>query len=341
MRTFVIVMLFIMLSVPAGAASLFKRPIQAYWENDIGIVSESSDKYYTNGLRLNIGLNDRDGAPPGWATEFRTWYCDEEKIGLNLCRRMNGGVESASVSLANVFYTPADITIARPQPLDRPWAGYMYAAGTVQITDGDGKREQHTIEAQLGILGPGAGGRTLQTWWHDVINDPDTPSGWHHQLRNEPVLNFIYTQSSRFGGSSADVILSRGASVGTLMVYPMARVTARLGKNITGFPVMPIAATAARTGEREPFEAYLLVGAEGRYVLHNALLDGGFFNDGPSVKKTNFVHDTLAGASIRFHSFRLTYNFVRRSEEFTPPPFRRHGRHAVNSLFIAYEPVFR
>jgi hypothetical protein len=119
----------------------------------------------------------------------------------------------------------------------------------------------------------------------------------------------------------------------------------RAGYHVTGFPnpILPEAvdfATAAplHLAPRPRTEAYVMVGADARYVLHNATIDGGTFRNGPSVERTPFVHDYRMGFSVRRDSLRVSYNFVVRSHEFTPPIGRRDTDHRYHSLAVGWEP---
>ena len=337
MRTWfgLVVAMFLAMFLAASAAGE-QRPVLFYWENDSirAPYGGGTDEDYTNGLRLMVGGKDRK-----WAEAVENFHCDTlQKLGL--CRGMPQVRRSVTYGFTHQFYTPRSITAARPQPLDRPWAGYMYASATVQLTDGD--NEQHVIEGQLGILGQGAGAQYVQSRWHQFIGDPRAPAGWHNQVKNEPVANLLYTYNflHRIGdGSHADVIVSPGLMLGTLQTYPAIGATVRLGRNITGFPVVIIPAARGGNEERPRWEGYLMGGADVRYVVHNATLDGGFFNDdGPSVDRKPLVHDLRVGFSVRRDSFRISYNFVKRSAEFTPPP-GRDGRHSFHSLALGWEPA--
>lgn len=226
------------------------RPWQFYWENDIGVFTEGTDQYYTNGLRLSVGLKEDE--EPQKVRDFRDWYC---RRSFQPCRRMESGegrvVESLAFALTHQFWTPQVKTIAEPQPFDRPWAGYMYVSAIVQIVDDTAEKEQHLIEAQVGILGPGAGAAYVQTKWHELINSAK-PLGWSNQLVNEPVLNLVYVQNRRVWtrGDNADLIVSPGGILGTLFTYPSLGFTARAGWNISGFPAMPLAPSAGSARAR-------------------------------------------------------------------------------------------
>lgn len=295
------------------------------WENDsFGFITrEFTDENYTNGLRLDVGS-------PGehqWAQNVEKLYCRSTLCGEGPRTR------AVSYGFTHQFYTPLRIDIVSRRP-DRPWAGLMFASATLRLNDG--KNLQHVLEGQLGILGQAAGAHYIQSRWHQLIGYDVQPIGWHKQLRNEPIVNLLYAYNRRFpigSNDHADVIASPGFTLGTLNTHPSLSATLRFGRNVRGFPVGPIERDA-RYEPRPKFEAYGLVGGDARYVINNATLDGGFFRDGPSVNRKDFVYDTRIGVSIRVHSIRLAYTIVNRSAEFT----ERASEQTFHSLALAFEP---
>lgn len=322
-----IISLIISFASVAFAQPREQRSVLFHWENDslASIAGESTDENYTNGLRLDIGS-------PGehrWADHVESLYCG----AFHLCGGKAKRTQVVSYGFTHQFYTPARIQIAAPQPRDRPWAGLMYLSATLQLNDGGNK--QHAFEGKLGILGQGAGAQYVQSRWHQFIGYDVEPLGWHNQLKNEPLVNLLYTYNRRIPigeNDHADAILSPGFALGTLTTYSTLGATFRLGHHLSGFPVKPI---AEREIDRPRLEFYVMGGADARYVLNNATLDGGFFHNGPSVDRKNFVRDLRLGWSVRYGSFRLTYNLVMRSPEFVS---RRDVNQNFHSLGVGWEP---
>ena len=86
--------------------------------------------------------------------------------------------------LGHNLYTPRSIAVSAPQPLDRPWAAWLYLGGVAQRARDD---RIDTIELDLGLVGPAALGRDVQSGWHRLIGSPQ-PQGWQHQIPNEPAF---------------------------------------------------------------------------------------------------------------------------------------------------------
>ncbi|HVR37915.1 MAG TPA: lipid A-modifier LpxR family protein, partial [Thermoanaerobaculia bacterium] len=183
-----------------------------YWENDNFGIGRKSDRFYTNGVKVTMGLT-----PSEWpslsarAQTFRIDFCKKTP----LCSP-NQPVESLSVVFGQNFYTPQDITIPTPQPNDRPWAGWLYTGLALAIVDAP-QKVQNTFEVQLGILGPGAGAGATQTYIHkDLGFSNHIPAGWHNQLKNEPTLNVIYKHARRYGNNTRDIVPEGGVALGTV-----------------------------------------------------------------------------------------------------------------------------
>jgi lipid A 3-O-deacylase len=286
---------------------------QFYIENDI---ISGTDRYYTNGIKLGGGLN------PGPLIE-RIFQRPAEQV----LRRFSDNPDGVSVGLflGQNIYTPKDITIAAPQPFDRPWAAWLYLGGVAQSVSGD---RLQTVELDIGVIGPAALGKEVQTAVHEAI-DSDHPRGWHNQLRNEPGLMLTYMEKWRFGPQTGVQLVPHfGASMGNVMTLARAGFTVRTGQNMTGFgpdTIEPGGAMLQRVRLNDPKsqqprrEWYLFGGADFRAVAHNIFVDGSLFRSGPSVDSREFVYDFKAGFSVRYRPVRFSFTNIWRSEEFRTP----------------------
>ncbi len=300
-------------------------------ENDAIAISDPSDEHYTNGLRV-FGLRHPEFAPR-WAKSFKDWWCNRACPERPMLEPIVGFAAGQNL------YTPDDLTVRGLIPDDRPYAGWLYGAALLQITD-DQLSRQHAFELQLGVIGPEAGGEWVQSELHELI-DSAPPLGWDNQLPTEPAINLIYGYRRRLGNSNLDLVPHIGGALGTIMVSANAGATVRAGWNISGFPQTLIPTTATPlTVERKDWEIYLFAGIDGRAVAHNIFLDGTVFSDSHSVEKEDFVYDVTGGLSLRYGDWRLQYTFVRRSEEFFPRRGSTDGTHDYGSIAIGIERSF-
>lgn len=289
----------------------YSNEFQLYVENDMW---SGTDRYYTNGIKFGFGtdagtLADLLNAP-----------------SESLLRRLTDG--SGCVQLGLFFgqnmYTPRRITVAGPQPADRPWAAWLYVGGVAQRVE---ERKLQTVELDVGVVGPAALGRQVQTRWHQLIG-VDEPLGWANQIPNQPGVLVAFVEKVKYRTGNFEVVPHFGGSLGNVMTLARAGGIVRWGRNMTGFgpdTIEPggamLQATRVRSGEggKSGLEWYVFAGADARAVAYNIFLDGPWFRTSPNVERRPLVYDWTAGVSVRVSTVRLSLTRVHRSEEFTTP----------------------
>jgi len=332
-------MLFLLPPAPAMAAEAAQPfrceattacEFQLYVEND---VLAGTDRYYTNGIKFGGGMR----ADP--LIEFLFQAPAQEVL-----RRIDSTprVVHMGLFIGQQLYTPRHITVARPQPLDRPWAAWTYVGGVAQSVAANRLR---TVELNLGVVGPAALGEPVQTGWHRLIG-ADRPRGWDNQLRNEPGVLLSVLQKWRHGPARGfQVVPHAGASVGNVMTLARAGGTVRFGDNMYGFGPDTIEPGGAmlQSSRREDdpegsgkSEWFVFIGLDARAVAYNVFLDGNLLRSGPSVDRRVFVYDIKAGFSARVSQVRLSFTHTRRSEEFTTPA-GSGGTQGFHSFNIGWE----
>lgn len=288
-----------------GAAAQEAGEFQLFVENDAWA---NTDRYYTNGIKL--GLGGRIKLLREQAEGLLHWLSPMEG-------RPGGGDMKFGLFAGQNLYTPKSIRIAAPQPDDRPWAAWLYLGAVAQrVVD----RRMDTVEIDVGMVGPGAGGRQVQTEWHKLVDAP-RPMGWANQLPNEVGVLASYLQKRRFGSDTFDVVPHAGVTVGNVMTLARLGGIARFGSGMGGFgpdSIEPGGAMLQNWRRREGAgdEAFVFVGLDHRLVARNIFLDGTMFRDSPSVDRHPHVYDLSAGASLRWRELRLSWTRIWRSEEF-------------------------
>lgn len=265
------------------------------------------DHHYTNGLQLAVSA-DRMPLP----------------AFLRALPPLSGGDRPRiTLSLGQRIYTPTDKTRDTPDPLDRPYAGWLYAMADLRVRNGNAV---DSIQASLGVIGPAAMGRQTQNTYHALIG-ADKSRGWDAQLKNEPALLVGYERAwpsllqAQFKGLTADVSPKMGATVGTVYTYANAGAVLRVGRNLPDdFSATDISLGPPRDGYRPAgtgFGWYAWVGTDVRAVGWNTFLDGNLSDDGPSVDRKPFGYDLQAGLAAVWGRSRLGFTIVRRSKEFS------------------------
>ncbi len=313
--------------VPAHASSLDE--IQIFVENDF---LAGTDRYYSNGLKLGFGAQKE-----AWPEPVQHWL-------ESVYRYLGQDKEyEQGFFLGQNIYTPRDIKIAEAQPNDRPWAGWLYAGWVLQRLDTASPRPTlDTLELDIGVIGPPALAKQVQTQWHKLIGAPE-PRGWANQLPAEPGLMVGYLKKWKFGNDTLDIIPHAGATVGTVQTFARAGGIVRLGRNLSGFGPDSVEAggamlqsSHAKSPGRSRFEYYLFTGFDVRAVAYNVFLDGNFFRSSPSVDRKDGVYDVLLGLSLRYRAARLSLTQIRRSEEFSVNG-NGGGRQTFHSLNFGLE----
>jgi lipid A 3-O-deacylase len=293
------------------------------WENDIGF----SDRWYTNGMRATKSqlTKDSNKAHDKFLSFLADRWCDNK-----------GGCTVRGQALGQNFYTPGDITVAGPQPDDRPWAGWLYYGVTAQKVIDHGSME--SLEIDLGIVGPAAGGKFVQKTWHELVGARE-PRGWGNQLRNEPGVMVTWVKRVRlFASQSIDFTGHHGWNAGNVMTALAIGGTLRMGKGLCGYGTPPIPSTVLLGADPSPAlldknasdercapgnrrsEWYGFLYGELRLVAHNIFLDGNTFRDSHSVDKKHAVADYGFGVSVlRRNNRRVTFMRINRTPEFTAP----------------------
>jgi len=292
------------LAIPAPPAG---SELQFFVENDM---LANTDRYYTNGLKLGIGLPFELLQTPA-AQVLRSFDPD------------NGDDVQVGLFLGQNIYTPRDITIAAPQPNDRPWAAWLYLGGVAQRARNN---RLDTVELDLGVVGPAALGEEVQKNWHSLIGVKQ-PKGWDNQSKSEPAFMISYLQKRKFmfgGNEHADLILHGGGSLGTVMTHARIGGLLRFGWRLNGFgpdTIEPGGAmlhgTRAQGAKEYAGTSWsVFAGVDHRLVAYNIFLDGPVFRDGPSVESNRHVRDWSLGFGMRVDKLRFSWTRVARSEEF-------------------------
>ena len=312
---FRLILLITLFGALASSAGAQLRPpegseFQLFVENDM---LARSDRYYTNGIKFGGGAPFDILQLP--ATELLRQLAPESSSTIHL-----------GLFLGQNLYTPRSIKVKEPQPFDRPWAAWLYLGGVAQRAR-DNRLD--TVEIDLGLVGPSALGKEVQSGWHKLIGVA-RPQDWHNQIPNEPafMVSWLAKIKHMLGseqGVDLELIPHGGATLGTVMTLARAGGILRLGQHLTGFGPDTIEPGGAllqnmrrdiEPGRAHGVEWYVFAGLDHRLIARNIFLDGTVFRDSPSVRSRAHVYDVTAGVSLRIDAVRMSITRVRRSEEF-------------------------
>ncbi|MGF1605441.1 MAG: lipid A deacylase LpxR family protein [Rhodothalassiaceae bacterium] len=300
---------------------------------DNDLYARAGDRHYTNGLRIAYGFK------PGVRSPLLNWLGALTVLDADPARR------EYEIAVGQNLYTPEDLSIAEPQPLDRPYAAWLYAELGVRVHR-PGVEEGLSIS--LGVVGPAALGEETQRFIHDITNSIN-PLGWDNQLRNEPALLIRYRRSwfvplnnASAAGPAIDLVPRLGLDLGNVFTDAGAGVNLRIGSTLPERDMpqrIPLGLSGIASRFEPPaggIEWLIFAGAQVRGVAHNIFLDGNSFRDGPAVERRPFQWDATIGAQIVFDLFsiptQIAVTHVWRSREFE----QQIGRNRFGSLTVGF-----
>lgn len=281
-------------------------------ENDF--FGNGTDKDFTNGIRftyMDIGANQ----------PFYVDWIDR----LSPTFKVNKTTVSY-FSFGQNLYTPQDIKTTELNPNDRPYAAFTYiSGGLATATD----NHIDNAELTLGLVGPSAAGKVVQTEFHKLIH-ADKPMGWQHQIKDEPgiILSLerqwpLFLAARLNNGYRVRITPHVGGSLGNIYTYANTGVTLTLTPDDTSLQAQPMRVRPAIPGggfflagkKNWSWMAYL--GFDTRLMGRNIFLDGNTFKDSHSVNKRYVVFDASAGITANYNNFRIGYSLNWRSREFS------------------------
>jgi hypothetical protein len=311
----------------------------AMHENDL---FANTDCDYTSGVKLSWVSPDLNeyreaGVVPEFIYHISDYlpFINETAIQRNV-----------AINIGQNMYTPEDTTTSTPNPLDRPYCGWLYLGiGFHNKTD----RWLDIIEINFGVVGPASLARDTQKFIHDHIRG-DEVNGWDYQIGNEPAVNIVCERKVRFWrlgdayGPAADAFVHLGGSLGTLYTYANTGFTMRAGWNlptdfgtttirIAGDVNDPAETDDPRIRAKARWGIHFFGDVDGRAVLRDGTLDGNLFSDSVSVDKLPFVLDASFGASLVAGRWKFSYAQVARSKEFHAQP---EEWHVFGSISVSY-----
>jgi hypothetical protein len=314
------------------------------YENDSRFMT---DRFYTSGVQLSKKRStDNRGK---WARRTIAKAC-----GWLDCN--DARILSIQSNLGQLMYTPRNIRVREPQPLDRPWAGLLYYEHVYSLLSPD-QRVLTTFTGQLGVTGKLSLAEQFQRGFHHLIDRPQ-PLGWDNQIGGS--LGILASAEQRTAREALSFDLPHDVrfntatywrlAAGTIQTYAAAGVAVVIGKDLPAVsPPPPGIGNKIATGEARssagltscmvPWVQCSAFGSvEARVVAYNAFLDGRPFSDDPQVKRRPFVHDLVVGSRFDFPETRtashgpwfLQVKITRRSPEFRSSiPVPRHRVAAV------------
>jgi lipid A 3-O-deacylase len=286
-------------------------------ENDSkNIGGPGSDQAYSNGVHFSY-VYARDQVPK-WAPK----YLRESDLFKS---ELTGSTANFGLSLNHQIFTPNNIHVAGLEANDRQYAAWLNFAFSVLLKN---HVRSQSIDLSLGVIGPAAGGESVQNSFHRLIGT-EKAAGWGNQLKTEPAVQLTYQQRLNFveikNGHDTyfDLIPMLGGGLGNVFIGLHLGLLARLGYNLPD----DIGPSRPSGGDSESFVApmgtgesrassYIFAGIRGNVVGRNVFLDGNTFQPSHHVTKYPVTAETEIGLAMQLRPVSITWRFVVRSPDF-------------------------
>lgn len=320
-----------LLPAQAFADAPKKKPAVTSVTTENDFFGGGTDRNYSNGVRIERVSAADDVFPAlNWVANRLPWL-DLDRTDLR-----------QGFALSHVIFTPEDIHTPAADSLDRPYAAWLAVSGTVTASDED---TQDTLQVNLGIVGPSAGGEFIQNNWHKVIG-LDQALGWESQLRDEPGIEIIGQRLQTWPGPELPMGLETdfGAHItgalGNVRTYAGGGMTARIGWDLdSSFGPPRIRPALSGAGEfipgtvEDPLGGYIFVGGDVRAVARDMFLDGNLWRDGPRVDdRRTVVADLQIGAAVHYQNVQVAFTIVNRTEQFK----RQKGPQRFGAISLSF-----
>ncbi|APQ16373.1 lipid A deacylase LpxR family protein [Maribacter hydrothermalis] len=217
------------------------------------------------------------------------------------------------LALEHIGFTPSNFVSSDIQIDDRPFAAAIYLKSFVIAVD-TLQKSRFSQSLTLGLIGPGAFGKEMQTEIHRLIENK-TPGGWDNQIQNDLVLNYRIGHEKQLFNYKDIAILNAVTSLqlGTLFT------NASIGFNTTvGLLDNPF----SRNTKPSKFKFYAFVQPTFNVVGYDATLQGGIFtNDNPytisSKNMERFTAQIDYGLILKYRKLYLEYTRISITKEFS------------------------
>jgi lipid A 3-O-deacylase len=231
------------------------------FDNDI---LDNTDRFYTNGLRLDLIVPALNHSPLGWLM-IPYW---------------GRGINYYGISLVQNLYTPSTTKIPGIQYGDRPFASYLYFS-TFRITLDKEKRNRTTSELAIGIIGPDSYGDYVQQKFHSTVINNSEPDGWVYQVHNDLVLNYNFMiEHGIIQTRKVDLSVNGSGSLGTLYTNLSGGLHFRAGLLNPYYENLGVSRKRYNAaGGLRNFQFYAFVKSAVKAVGYDATLQGGMFEN--------------------------------------------------------------
>lgn len=242
----------------------FKNEFGFRSDND-AYLAYGQDRYYTNGLFIYF----RRATDQGKLNAKLNKIIWEAEAGQKMYNAQSGSIPNINL-------------------IDRPFAGYLYAGGSVNFLFNS--ESSLKVSLQAGTIGPDAKGKEAQELLHSVVGFYEI-NGWEWQVNNEAALNstinyknLLFRNQANKLDLSLESYLNIGNTYSGLGAGLMFR-TGNLNQLFHSASTESVVSNNSKTRDLTDREFFFYAKPILHYIAYDATIEGGLFSNdkGPVV----------------------------------------------------------
>ena len=302
------------------------------WENDAYGNWSRVDEKYTNGMKWSWLYNP--------CRHEGNIQKDFLRNAIELFSSKQSLEFYSGISFGMNMYTPNNIDVAYRQTNDRPYAGWAYFGLVANAIKRNNTLVDsiHTLELQIGVIGPWSAQGAIQKWWHDDVGmSSHSPSGWQYQIPNRLGVNALYSYRKNYYIMGRNVRLTPNAgfslSFGTVMDFINAGGLISFGKPRDDYPTTTIQPSILNVTSKNDGYYYGFAGFDFRYIFYSRFIAG----DGDARHDITLKHnvaDYILGFAWKPNKWKtkLSYMLIYRTQEFNSYDSSLRGAHKIGQI---------
>ncbi len=275
------------------------------YKNEFGFRSENDsylaygqDRYYTNGLFI---------------------YFKRATDQSKLSKKLNKVIWEAEAG--QKMYNPQSGNITNINFIDRPFAAYLYAGGSVNFLFNSESSLKVTIQG--GTIGPDAKGKEAQELLHSIVGFYEI-KGWEWQVNNEAAFNSILNYKNllfRKGSGKLDLSIDSYLNIGNTFAGAGAGLMFRTGDLNQLFHSASTETVVSHNSNVKDLterEFFFYAKPILHYIAYDATIQGGLFRDdkGPVVFNVKpVVFSQQAGVIYSKNRWTADFSLIFKSRE--------------------------
>lgn len=288
--------LFLLLSSTLSHSQTYKNEFGFKSDND-SYLGQGSDRYYTNGLFINF----RHAA-------------DQQKLKEGLEKK------TYEISIGQKMYNPYSGYAPDPATQDRPFAGYLYAEGAMNLFYSNESSLRTSV--QVGTTGKNSLAEAGQKLLHRTFGFYET-GGWEQQIKNELALNLSaqYTKLlTRVADNAVEFSFEGYANLGTTFSGAGAGIlfrTGSLNQLFNSAYTNAVIGNNAKTKALVKHEFFFYAKPQLNVVAYDATIQGSLFNNDSPVtfNQKPIVFAQQLGVNYSSQRFTVDYSMLFKTKE--------------------------